>query len=106
MSNEARQKEYENIQAKNNPDLVPEVDVIAMDEVESSQINAIGYNPINLVCRVQFAPRKSDGKMSVYDYAMISPEMFAEFQAAESKGSFHGRRIKPNPDLFPYRKVE
>jgi hypothetical protein len=80
--------------------------VISMQAVESSQIAAIGHCAETNTLAIQFPPKKSTGMSDVYHYQNVSPEMFAEFAAAESHGSFFIKRIKRNPVDFPYEKIE
>lgn len=78
--------------------------VIAMDEVESSQIHAIGYDDKTGTLAIQFKGKNGPG--SVYHYQNIGADFFAEFKAAESIGKFFGKNIKPFPDAFPFTKIE
>lgn len=76
---------------------------IPVTPVESSQIAAIGYDAGTSTLAIQF-PAKS-GAGSVYHYANFEAERYADFLAAESKGSFFGKYIKPFKDRYPYKKV-
>lgn len=78
--------------------------IIAMDSVKSSQVAAIGHDAATNTLAIQFPPNRK-GVSSVYHYANFTAEQFAEFQAAESKGSHFGKFIKRSPDLFPYENV-
>lgn len=72
--------------------------------VVSSQISAVGYDAETQVLEVEF--KNAGGKPnSVYQYANFPPEKWAEFQKAESVGSYFYRNIKNNPSVYPYRKV-
>ena len=73
--------------------------------VESSQIAGIGYDPKKHVLAVRFKNWKGEAT-SLYHYANVSPEEYAAFLAADSKGKFFGAHIKPNADRYPYLKVE
>lgn len=76
---------------------------IPMVPVESNQIGAIGFDPATNTLAVTF----SRGAGAIYHYSGVSPELHAEFMAAESKGAFFGQRIKALPfDKFPAPKVE
>lgn len=77
---------------------------IEMTPVESSQLSAIGHDAATNTLAIRFPPKKS-GVSDVYHYQNVSAEMFAEFLAAESYGSFFIQRIKKNPIDFPYEKV-
>lgn len=77
---------------------------ITLDSVESSQIAAIGHDPETNTLAVKFPPNKS-GVSSVYHYSNFGQEQFAEFKAAESKGSHFGKVIKRNTEQFPYENV-
>jgi hypothetical protein len=79
--------------------------------VESSQISEIGYEGgAEYPLGIKFPPNKKQKAAgepgSEYRYKNVSPELFAEFLAADSIGSFFGTRIKSRPDLYPYVKVE
>lgn len=82
------------------------VSYITMQPVTSSQISAIGHSPELNVLAIQFPPKKSTGVSDVYHYQGVGAELFAEFLAAESQGSFFIQRIKKFPDLFPYAKMD
>lgn len=79
---------------------------ITMQPVTSSQIAAIGHVPELNLLAIQFPPKKSTGVSDTYHYQNVGAELFAEFLAAESQGSFFIQRIKKFPDLFPYAKIE
>lgn len=63
---------------------------IATNAVESSQLAAIGYDPASHTLQVDF----KDNPNTVYQYPNVSPGFAAEFEAAESKGSFFYARVK------------
>lgn len=83
---------------------VPSANKIAMDAVTSSQIAAIGHNPETNTLAIQFHG-KDDAPGSVYHYANVTPEQFAEFKASESIGSHFYKTIKPNKDKHPYIRI-
>lgn len=63
--------------------------MIQMREIEgSTNVKAIGYDPINLTLRVEF---HSGG---LYDYEGIANFLYEELVAAPSKGKFISQRIK------------
>lgn len=67
----------------------------AMAEIEvdgSSVIARIGYAPKDRTLRVVI--KNSDASRSIYHYADVPAEVFAEFLVAESKGQFFGRRVR------------
>lgn len=59
----------------------------------SSQINGFGYDPGSRTLAVQF-PGRGATPGSIYHYANVPAEVFAEFQASDSKGKFFGSRIR------------
>ena len=80
--------------------------VIAMDEVESSQIHSIGYDSASQTCAIRFKDRKTGAPTSLYHYFDFTPENWDAFRNAESFGSHFGKYIKPNKERFPYVCVE
>jgi hypothetical protein len=73
------------------------IPVIDLTPVQSSQIAALGHDPVTNTLRVQF-----QGSGSTYDYAGVSAETAADFLKAESIGKFFGAQIKGK---FEYRKL-
>ncbi len=67
-----------------------------MQFVDSSNIEAIGYDPEALELHVRFL--KSG---ETYVYSDVNQAVFDELMQAESKGSYLNRRIKGN---YQYRK--
>ena len=63
---------------------------IKMIEVESSNIQAIGFDPKSSTLYVTFKP------MSDYSYSGVDKDVFEEFLASESKGKFFHQYIKNN----------
>ncbi len=80
--------------------------VIAMDEVESSQIHSIGYDSASQTCAIRFKDRKTGAPTSLYHYFDFTPENWDAFRNAESFGSHFGKYIKPNKERFPYVCIE
>lgn len=76
---------------------------IELTPVESSQIHALGHSAETNTLAIQFKSKAGPG--SVYHYANVSPELYAEFVAAESIGAFFGKNIKPAADKYPFVKV-
>lgn len=58
---------------------------------ESSQIDSYGYDAATKRLAVKFKSTQD----KVYEYTDVAPEVFAAMQAAESKGSFVYKAIKP-----------
>jgi hypothetical protein len=59
-----------------------------MDAVDSSNIEAIGYRPESRECHVQFKGG------ATYVHEEFPADLYAEFKASPSKGSFYHARIK------------
>lgn len=80
---------------------------VTMTPVTSSQVAAIGHDPETSTLYIQFPSRKRepDAPGDTYAYANFSAEDFERFMAAESKGSFLIREIKPNAAKWPYTKL-
>ena len=79
-----------------------------MMPVESSQMDAIGYDPDTKILAIRFkASRKTPDKPgSLYHYNNVTSQMFGDFSKAESKGKFFGAHIKPETVKHPYKKIE
>ena len=85
--------------------------------VESSQIEALGYDPeVEYPLGVKFPPTKKQKAESLpgsaYEYANVSPELFNMFINAKTNpeydnsiGVFFHRVIKAHPELYPYRRI-
>ena len=68
----------------------PRSPMIALTPITtSSNLAAAGYDPVDRV----FAVRFQNGK--VYHHHNVAQDLAAGFNAAESKGSFYAREIKP-----------
>lgn len=78
----------------------PAVLAIAMIPVNSHQFDAFGYDAEKRVLAVQF-PARGDRPGDVYHYFDFPADVWAEFQAAESKGKFFGARVK---GIYRYEK--
>lgn len=63
---------------------------IAMTPVQSNQVAAVGYDAATKTLAVKF----SRGPGHIYHYPNCDEKTHAEFMAAESKGTFFGKRIK------------
>jgi len=75
-----------------------------MQAVESSQIAAIGHDPIHNVLAIRFKNWKGE-PTSVYHYQNFTAEDFAAFQMAESKGRHFGQFIKNETTKYPYQRI-
>jgi hypothetical protein len=69
----------------------------------SSQISRIAHCPVTNRLQVTFK-NKSGG--STYEYPNFTADQFAEFLAADSKGSHFIKQIKPKTDVHPHRKLD
>ena len=83
---------------------ITERPTIVMQKVESSQLHSIGHHPESNTLAITFL-NKDKRPGSTYHYANYTPELFAGFQAAESKGTHFGKYIKNAKDKHPYVKV-
>lgn len=59
-------------------------------QVQSSNVEAVGYDPLSSTLRVQF----KNG--SIYDYEAVPQQKFVGLLAAESTGKFLNAEIKPH----------
>jgi hypothetical protein len=84
---------------------VSESKKITMDSVESSQLQAIGYNAETQTLAIQFKA-KGASPGSLYHYSNVTPDDFVAFRDAESIGSYFYRNIKPFKDKYPYVRIE
>ncbi len=84
-------------------DQVKKIPEIAMSQVESSQLHAIGHHPESNTLAIQFKGKEGAG--STYHYSNFSAEDFAAFQKAESFGAHFGKHIKTNTTKHPYKKI-
>jgi hypothetical protein len=64
--------------------------------VKSSSLASVGYDPEFSTLEVEFRNTRS------YQYFAVPTQVFEKFIAAESKGAFFNRHIKPR---FPSTKV-
>ena len=71
---------------------------IPLTPVKSSQVKAIGYDPLTKTLACQF----QHGLGAIYHYPNVEPKTHADFMAAESIGKFFGQHIKP----LPFAKYE
>jgi len=77
--------------------------------VKSSQLAAIGYDPISQTLEVEFTPTKkqtaADQPGSIYQYTGVAPGDAARLTEAESIGSHFIKHIKADPERFPFKKI-
>lgn len=78
---------------------------IALAEVVSSQIAAIGHDTESDTLAIQLAPKKNGTPGSIYYYSNFQITDLELFMAAESLGSYFYKMIKPFPEKFPYVKI-
>lgn len=80
--------------------------VIAMDEVESSQIHGLGYDAATQTLAIRFKNRTTGAPTSLYHYANVPAEEFTALREAASIGSYFGKHIKPHSDVYPFVCIE
>ena len=66
---------------------------IPLTPVTSSQVKAIGYDPLTKTLACVF----TQGAGHIYHYPNVEPKVHADFMAAESIGKFFGQNIKNLP---------
>ena len=69
---------------------------IPLEEVESSNLHSIGYDPARKIAAVRFRSG------AIYHYANVDQETMTQFYTAPSRGNFFARQIKGK---FPGMKV-
>lgn len=65
--------------------------------VDSSNVDQIGYDQENLEAHVIFKSGRH------YVYSQVSPDVWQQFEAASSKGTFVNTEFKAK--AYPYREV-
>lgn len=78
---------------------------IAMIEVESSQLQAIGHHPETEMLAIQFKG-KAGTPGSVYHYRNFTKDDYLAFMTAESKGSHFKKFIKQEVVKHPYERIQ
>lgn len=78
---------------------------ITMDSVESSQIEAVGYDAESKTLAIQFKG-KGEKSGSVYHYSNFTSHDWQAFRDAESIGSHFYKHIKPNKEKYPFVRIE
>lgn len=74
-----------------------------MQQVESSQIAAVGYDSESKVLRIRFKPKDETDAAPEYDYFDVPESVHADMMKSKSVGSFHYKHIR---DVFRYQKLE
>ena len=74
---------------------------IPLKACESHQLAAYGFDPATNTLAITF--KQKNGSSPPYHYP-CTPELYAELEAAVSKGKFFNQRIKGNPDM-PHTKI-
>lgn len=69
------------------------------EQVESSQIKSIGYEPQNYALEIEFKGG------SVYRYDNVPGDQYQGLMSAESKGTYFGKFIKPFVREYPFTKI-
>ena len=80
------------------------VKIIALDSVESKQIDAIGHCQDTNTLAIRFKNGKGEAG-STYHYSNFTAEDFEAFKGAESFGRYFGENIKKETEKYPFRKV-
>ncbi|MFM0405291.1 KTSC domain-containing protein [Paraburkholderia dipogonis] len=79
-----------------------ETNHITLDSVESSQIGAIGHDPLTNTLAMQFKAKKD---APVYHYANVDAAMFEALKTAESVGKHFAAHIKAFPEKYPCTRI-
>ena len=87
------------------PSGIPPMPIIALQDVESSQIAAIGHDSEHNVLAIRFKNWKGN-QTSLYHYQNFTAEDFEAFRNAESLGRHFGRHIKPFAEKYPFQKID
>lgn len=73
-------------------------------QVNSSQIEAIGHDPVLNKMAVEFKS-KNNGTSSVYVYDSVPKAIFDRIMTAPSIGKSFGDEIKSKSALFPFKQL-
>ena len=81
--------------------------IVRLQDVESSQIHSIGYDPETQTLAIRFTRGYGEnrGPGSLYHYSNVPQDVYDAFLAAESKGKYFGQHIKPFKDQYPFTKI-
>lgn len=77
---------------------------IPLQEVESSQIHAIGHCPETNTLAIRFKNYKGE-LGSLYHYQNFTMDAFGELKNAESIGRHFGQHIKKETEKYPFAKI-
>ena len=69
--------------------------MVKLTKIESSAINAIGYNPDSQKLYILFH------ESGVYRYNNVPPTLFEQLQQAQSFGKFYNQYIRPHKIQYP-----
>ncbi|MFM0432328.1 KTSC domain-containing protein [Paraburkholderia aspalathi] len=75
---------------------------ITLDSIVSSQIGAIGHDPLTNTLAMQFKAKKD---APVYHYANVDAAMFEALKTAESVGKHFATHIKAFPLQYPSKRI-
>lgn len=67
-----------------------------MVPVDSSNLSAVGYDPVSQILRIRFRSGW------IYDYYDVPENVYSGLMNAPSKGKYHNACIK---NLFQYRRI-
>lgn len=78
---------------------------IELENVESSQIKAIGFDSAQNILAIQFKKYNGDDG-GIYHYQNFTAEQFQQFKSAESIGRYFKANIKSEVEKHPYKKIQ
>lgn len=78
---------------------------IELSPVESSQIHSIGHDASTNTLAICFKD-KAGGAGSLYHYANVDADAFAQFKGADSIGSHFYKTFKHAKEKYPYARIE
>jgi hypothetical protein len=76
---------------------------IPLTPIKSSQLAAIGHDPVTETLAIQFLSKGQPG--NVYHYRNITAAEYSAFVSAESAGAHFGKHIKPHGDKHPFTNM-
>lgn len=76
---------------------------VEMKTIESSHHSRAGYDSAAGHLYIDFA--KGEEEPKIYRYSNVTPEDFAAYNDAESKGKHFIATFKKNAEKYPYAKV-